>query len=65
MHECPVQLFGQMQTVFMTAKRLRNGIMPRGGGWEEQPAFTLEAAEIVNAEVDKVMEDMWEQNRER
>ena len=48
--ECSVRSMHVTQNFFRGWGLLEKGILPQPGGWEQQPAYWIEAFEIIGAE---------------
>ena len=50
---CPVRYFGECYPAIFGAKLLEKGVLPKEGGWLDQPDLLMTAIEIANGEIKK------------
>jgi len=59
--ECPVFLGKEFEKFFFAWNQMEKGILPTAGGWAEQPAYWIQAFQIIGPIVAQAQRERIEQ----
>jgi len=63
--ECPVLLMIGFEDLFVTYRFAEQGVMPSGGGLDDQPAHKIEAISVIRGQVNQVAKEQAAKIREQ